>query len=120
MSKVNNQTQFDQNKLVGYSLEVLIFTDAVPLQIGIKKIYIYISIYIFIYIGHLFNKHDLALICVDTRGKIRRGKCKLENKRRPIPLTQSTLLTPQDPRLHFGGDPKQTTKMFHISHQIEK
>ncbi len=57
-------------------MEMLIFTDLVPLEIVIKKIYIYIYIFIFIsiYIGHLFVKHDLALICVDTRGRKKQRK----------------------------------------------
>lgn len=37
-------------------------------------------IYIFIYIGYLFVKHDLALICVDTRRRKKQGK--LEERER--------------------------------------
>lgn len=51
---------------------LIFFTDLIPLEIVIKKIYMHI--YIFIYIGYLFVKHDLALICVDTGRRKKQGK----------------------------------------------
>lgn len=76
---VNSTTkpQYYPKKSMEYCLEMLIFTDLVPLEIVIKKIYciyIFIFIFIFIYIGHLFVKHDLALICLDTRGRKKQRK----------------------------------------------
>lgn len=77
-----------KKKSMEYYLEMLIFfTDLIPLEIVIKKIYMHI--YIFIYIGYLFVKHDLALICVDTGRRKKQGK--LEERERikgHIPPTQ--------------------------------
>lgn len=92
--KFKNQTAIlppappKKKKSMEYYLEMLIFfTDLIPLEIVIKKIYMHI--YIFIYIGYLFVKHDLALICVDTGRRKKQGK--LEERERikgHIPPTQ--------------------------------
>lgn len=96
---VNSTTklQYHPKKSMEYCLEMLIFTDLVPLEIVIKKIYIYIyihiHIYIYLYIGHLFVKHDLALSGVDTRGRKKQRKSGRESKRRPTPPTQRSFHT---------------------------
>lgn len=87
---------------------MLIFTDVVPLEIGIKKIYIYIYIFIFIfiyiYIGHLFVKHDLALLCVDTRGRNKQRKRVEERIKEYLFLPHRGLSTHNCAQMHKRTD----------------
>ena len=75
MSKFNNQTAILPKESNGILFGDVDFYRLSPVRNCHKKdIYIYLYLYLYLYIGHLFVKHDLALICVDTRGRKKQRK----------------------------------------------